>query len=341
MTVSSFTSESSRSDDRIAHGNGWTPRPSPDGNGRYAQHGATDDAARQLARALGWFSVGIGLSALAAPGKVAQWVGLPGDGGNHALLRAIGLREIASGVGILTQDDPSSWLWARVGGDALDLALLTRALGDERADRGRVATATAAIIGVTAVDAYATRQMTQDQNGIGQETDRPAPQSPRVASAITVNAPVGEVFAAWEGFASLPRFMDSFATVRVTDDRLSHWEMSLPGGLSVSWDAEITESIPNERIAWDAGESSAVTGSGEVRFRAAPGDRGTEILFSATFDAPGGELGSKIAGLFTDPLGVKLDNDLRRFKQLTELGEIVKSDDTVVPGPNPAQPVAS
>ena len=135
--------------------------------------------------------------------------------------------------------------------------------------------------------------------------------------------------------------MDSFATVRVTDERLSHWEMSLPGGLSVSWDAVITDVAPNERIAWRTGAASTISGSGEVRFQPAPGDRGTEILFEAKFEPPGGEIGSKLAGLFTDPLGVKLSNDLRRFKQLTELGEIVKSDDTVVKGPNPAQPVGA
>ena len=76
-----------------------------------------------------------------------------------------------------------------------------------------------------------------------------------MASAITVNAPIDEVFAAWEGFASLPRFMDSFATVRVTDDRLSHWQASLPGGLSVSWDTVITDVVPNERIAWRTGDT--------------------------------------------------------------------------------------
>jgi uncharacterized membrane protein len=309
------------------------------GNGRYTREGAPDETSRQLARALGWFSVGLGMAALITPSRMAQMVGVPESGGNQALLRAIGLREIASGVGILTQQDPSSWLWARVGGDALDLAMLTRAMGDERADRGRVAVATAAVIGVTAVDAYATRQITQDQNGARHEPDRATASEPRVASAITVNAPVSEVFRDWEGFASLPRFMDSFATVRVTDERLSHWQAPLPGGLSVSWDTLITEVSPNERIAWRTGDNSTVTGSGEVQFRPAPGNRGTEILFSAEFAPPGGELGSKIAGLFTDPLGIKLNNDLRRFKQLTELGEIVKSDDAIVPGPNPARPV--
>jgi uncharacterized membrane protein len=312
-----------------------------DTNGRRELGGPSEEAAQRLARALGWFSVGLGLASLVAPHRLAQMIGLGQHGANVTLLRAIGARELASGVGILTQENPSNWLWTRVGGDALDLALLTRAMGDEDADRGRVAATTAAVIGVTAVDAFATRQFIQDEGALARETAQTPAHEPRVASAITVNAPIGEVFAAWEGFATLPRFMDSFATVRVTDDHLSHWRASLPGGLNISWDAVITNVVPNERIAWRTGDTSNLSGSGQVRFRPAPANQGTEVLFEARFDPPGGELGSKIAGLFTDPLGVKLNNDLRRFKQLTELGEIVKSDDSAIKGPNPAQPAGT
>ena len=322
-------------------GNGRADANAMDGNSRSTPGELSHDTAQRLTRALGWFSVGLGLAALAAPQRIAQLVGLGPSGGTHALVRAIGVRELASGLGILTQEQPANWLWARVGGDAMDLALLTKAMGDDSADRSRVAATTAAVIGVTAVDALATRQVSQGASHTPPETTQATTREPRVVSAVTVNAPIGDVVAAWEGFTSLPRFMDSFATVRVTDDRLSHWQMSLPGGFAVTWDAVIMNVVPNERIAWRTEDPSQLSGSGEVRFRPAPGDRGTEVVFEARFDAPGGELGSKLAGLFTDPLGVKLNNDLRRFKQLTELGEIVKSDDTVVKGPNPAQPAGS
>ena len=39
-------------------------------------------------------------------------------------MRLVGAREIASGFGILAQNKPTPWLWSRVGGDAMDLALL-------------------------------------------------------------------------------------------------------------------------------------------------------------------------------------------------------------------------
>src|ERR1041385_5648030 len=79
------------------------------GNGR-AENANHDD----LARGLGWFSLGIGLLGLFAPRRVNRLIGA----GNHsALLRLIALRELVSGGGLLTQRDPSTWLKARVAGD--------------------------------------------------------------------------------------------------------------------------------------------------------------------------------------------------------------------------------
>ncbi len=296
-------------------------------------HGS--DAAR-LARALGWFSLGLGLAQILAPRQVVDLAGIDPERDTHGLMRALGAREIASGIGILTRAKPAPWLFARVGGDALDLALLTSARNAPRANRNRVAAATAAVIGVTAADALVGAKLAGEAEALGEE--HPIPQDIRVTAAITVGAPIDQVYQAWDGFRNLPRFMGTFATVEVVDDRRSHWKASLPAGMSLAWDVEITETQPNERIAWSTSDSSALTASGQVRFRAAPRDQGTEVLFDAHFSPPGGELGRKIGGLFADAIGVKIQGDLRRFKQLIELGEIVQSDDSIVPGPNAAQP---
>src|SRR4051794_32643698 len=77
-----------------------------------------------VARALGWFSLGLGTAQIAAPRAVQRLVGLPGD--RRAVMRLIGAREIASGVGILAQQRRAPWLWSRVAGDAIDLTLLGR-----------------------------------------------------------------------------------------------------------------------------------------------------------------------------------------------------------------------
>jgi hypothetical protein len=101
------------------------------GNGVHIANGGGDGASapgagnvESLARALGWFSLGLGLAQLAAPARVAQLIGRPGDEDDQKVMRLVGAREIASGFGILAQTKPTPWLWSRVGGDAMDLALL-------------------------------------------------------------------------------------------------------------------------------------------------------------------------------------------------------------------------
>lgn len=100
--------------------------------------------ARSLARALGWFSLGLGVVELVAARGLARRVGLPGQAG---LVRAYGLREVATGLALLSTRRPAPWMWARVGGDALDMATL--ATGRDRP--GRQA-AIAAVAGVALLD---------------------------------------------------------------------------------------------------------------------------------------------------------------------------------------------
>ena len=292
----------------------------------------------RLARVLGWFSLGLGLAQVAAPSKVARLIGVDDDSNTVAMMRLVGAREIASGIGILTQSKPTPWLWARVGGDAMDLALLRSAMDSPRSDRDRVATATAAVLGIAAIDTLCSTRLTVEPDA----PDAAVHQSGAVhaTSAVTVNGPVGTVYGYWEDFQNLPRFMKDFASVQVSGNRQSRWSLTAPAGITVEWDVEITESVRNEQIAWKTAEGSQLHASGVVRFRTAPANRGTEVLFDAQFTPPGGELGKKIAGIFAEALGTKISNDLRRFKQLVELGEIVHSDDSLIPGPNPAQPPA-
>src|SRR5579872_3615651 len=65
----------------------------------------------RLARGLGWFGVLSGVAAILAPRTVGSAVGLGSS--NRGVARAIGLRELASGVGILSQNNPAPWLWLR------------------------------------------------------------------------------------------------------------------------------------------------------------------------------------------------------------------------------------
>ena len=116
---------------------------------------------RQLARALGWFSLGLGLMELIAPRSMANQLGLRG---RHRIVRGFGLRELASGALILLDDGRSpKWLWTRVAGDLLDLGLLETAHPYTQRRRRNLLAAKAAVIGATAMDAIAAQRVRRDQ----------------------------------------------------------------------------------------------------------------------------------------------------------------------------------
>ena len=110
----------------------------------------------QLAQGLGWFSLGLGLAEFLAPRGVAKIAGV--DPKHTGLIRMFGLREIASGVGIFMQRKPVEALWSRVAGDALDLACLGAAFASPSSKKGRLAFATASVLGVTVADVLCAKQ---------------------------------------------------------------------------------------------------------------------------------------------------------------------------------------
>src|SRR3954471_3850281 len=102
-----------------------------------------------VARGLGWFSIGLGAAEILAPRQLSDMIGVDG---HPMLMRILGLREIASGIGILADDHPVVPLWSRVAGDGMDLALLASAVPSARS-KTRALAAIAAVAGVTALDA--------------------------------------------------------------------------------------------------------------------------------------------------------------------------------------------
>ena len=296
------------------------------------------DESRRLARMLGLFSIGLGLSQVLAPRAVSRAIGLEDTDRNRTTMRAFGFRETATGVGLLTRQDPTPFAWGRVIGDVMDLAVLGRALASPRSRRRRVAAAAAAVIGVTVLDILASQGL-----GRADENDPAGPQRPhriRVKKAITINATAEDAYGLWRNLANLPRFMDHLEAVVILDERRSHWKAKAPLGAAVEWDAEITADEPNERIAWRSVEGAGVPNQGEVRFSPAPGDRGVEVRVDLTYDPPGGAVGATIAKLFGEEPSVQIDGDLRRFKQMLELGEVVSSDASIHRTLHPARPSA-
>jgi hypothetical protein len=118
--------------------------------------------ADRLARLLGWFSIGLGIAEMAAPGRIAKAVGLEGK---ETLLRAYGGREIAAGVGALSVDAGPA-MWGRVAGNLLDLGTLAVALkqNEDEEKRRYAGYAIAAMVGVTLLDLYVASKLTQERS---------------------------------------------------------------------------------------------------------------------------------------------------------------------------------
>src|SRR4051812_8361883 len=105
--------------------------------------------ADRVARGLGWFSLGLGLAEIIAPGKLGRALGLEGK---ETLLRAYGGREIGAGMWALS-DTPAPAIWARVAGDLVDLGTLAAGLrGADETQRRNAFIALAAVGGITLVD---------------------------------------------------------------------------------------------------------------------------------------------------------------------------------------------
>ena len=147
-----------------------------------------------------------------------------------------------------------------------------------------------------------------------------------VERSVTINKSPEELYAFWRNLENLPRFMNHLEAVQVLDDKRSHWFAKAPAGATVAWDAEIVGERPNELIAWQSLEDADVCNAGHVRFEVAPGGRGTELKVDISYHPPGGTLGATIAKLFGEEPSQQIADDLRRFKQLMEAGEVATTE---------------
>ncbi|SFE27490.1 hypothetical protein SAMN05216167_11234 [Spirosoma endophyticum] len=110
----------------------------------------------KVARGLGWFSIGLGLVEVLAPRPVATFLGTS----HPNLIRAFRARELAARLGILLLNKPTApWLWARVGGDALDMVALALTYQHNPVTRKAVGFSLAKVVAITALDVWCARQL--------------------------------------------------------------------------------------------------------------------------------------------------------------------------------------
>ncbi len=147
----------------------------------------------------------------------------------------------------------------------------------------------------------------------------------KMRRSVTINRSQADLYRFWHNFENLPRFMKHLKSVRVLDDRRSHWVVSAPAGRTVDWDAEIIADRVPELIGWRA-RGGGIDHAGSVRFERAPGGRGTIVRVQLQYNPVGGRITASVAKLFGEEPDQQIHDDLRRFKQLMEVGEIVTTE---------------
>jgi hypothetical protein len=173
-----------------------------------------DGGAQRLANALGWFSIGLGLAQVAIPASVARMAGADPSPDAIRLMRALGLREISSGVGILSGKRTDAWVRARVAGDIMDLALLGRVLLSDKSERRNTVVSALAVAGVTALDVLAAAKLGDQGDGSPQSSRRRTrmesqdDSTRKVRRAITINKSPADVAAFWREHASGDKALD-------------------------------------------------------------------------------------------------------------------------------------
>lgn len=265
-----------------------------------------------LDRSLGWFSVGLGMAELLAPRALGRMIGV---GNQSTVLRMCGVREIVSGVGLLSGRAPATFAMSRVVGDVMDLALLGASLRSPHSNPTRVAAVATAVAGVAALDLYASKVDLQSSMA-------EAHQDVPVHASLMINSPPDKVYAYWRELENLPRFMSYLESVIEIDECRSEWSARIPGGMQLRWQSEIVEDQPGRLISWRTTDGSEISHVGSVRFEPGPGGQGTQVHMEIYYGMPGGSVAARAAELVSMAPESMLIEDLRRLKQLTETGEI-------------------
>ena len=134
----------------------------------------------------------------------------------------------------------------------------------------------------------------------------------RIEKSVEVKAPVNAVYNQWTQFEEFPRFMAGVKEVKQLDDTHVHWHAEI-WGKDKEWDAEITEQVPDQRIAWRSISGDAPN-AGTVRFEPLGADR-TRVNLTMEYEPQG------VIENVGDKLGVmsaRVQNTVEDFKKFIE-----------------------
>jgi len=143
-----------------------------------------------------------------------------------------------------------------------------------------------------------------------------------IKHVATVDRPADELYRFWRDQANAPRFMTGIESVTKSGDRTSHWVARGPLNKTFAWDSEIIVEEEGRMFAWKSLPGGDISNAGSVRFEPATGGRGTLVTLEINYEPPAGALGVAVAKALGDDPDRRAREDLRRFKQLMEAGEI-------------------
>jgi uncharacterized membrane protein len=143
-----------------------------------------------------------------------------------------------------------------------------------------------------------------------------------VRQALNINRSPEDCYRFWRDFQNFPNFMQHVDEVRMLDATRSHWKVRAPLGRQVEWTAELVSDVPAQQLGWRTLDDAAIANAGVVRFAPGTGGRGTRVQVDLDYAAPLGKAGMRLAQWLGEEPSLQVAQDLRRFKQLIETGEI-------------------
>jgi len=162
----------------------------------------------------------------------------------------------------------------------------------------------------------------EDREAFATATEAEAESTPSIHTALTIDKPAAELYAFWRRLENLPRFMKNLIEVTELGDGRSHWVGKSALGLKAQWDAEIVEEREGRFLAWRSLPGSMISNAGTVSFEDSPNGRGTIVRVTMDVGTGLGKVASKLGGANQQ----EVREDLRRFKELMETGEVATTD---------------
>jgi uncharacterized membrane protein len=147
--------------------------------------------------------------------------------------------------------------------------------------------------------------------------------APPIETAVTINKPREELYAFWRRLENLPRFMKNLEQVVDLGNGRSHWVGKSALGFKAEWDAEIVDEQEGRRLSWHSLPGSQVHNAGTVSFEDSPNGRGAIVRVSMELRGGIGQVIGKVFGGITQQ---QVREDLKRFKELMEAGEVATTE---------------